>query len=497
MPATSATAIGLAEHRRHRAQQLPGAGVAAAVLDVSESSTTIPVKSVVATRATISASSPSPSARRRDQHLGEDPGEGEHDGGGRHQHGAWSTSIWNVLRITTPTSICRVTARAPPPSHRRRSRSSVLARTIRTAWDERRPRLAAAASPRPRSAAAASEAFWLARRRSRSWRLMPLGPCSCSPTYIRLISFSTASATACCCSRVKSFRLPNASACRTGLSPSESGGASSCARGRSRRSRSARSAAPVLSAIRPRPGFADSASLPVRERPPSQYIASAPPFFEDRFRSDERLLVARSAPDREHAAMAVEQLQRAFEHLRLRHEAHLAPQEAGHQKMIHEREVVWREDDGAATWHVLGRDRADTQQREGIDRGDQPRELVGSVRLVRARALSESAQSAPAGRGSVYTWARRGARSLIVWSRDRASSVIRRAPQAEVRGRDRTCRCLPPKQHFVTRLRCLALVSRYLALVPDVEAHITGTIWKIECAVGDEIVEGDTVAILK
>jgi acetyl-CoA carboxylase biotin carboxyl carrier protein len=31
----------------------------------------------------------------------------------------------------------------------------------------------------------------------------------------------------------------------------------------------------------------------------------------------------------------------------------------------------------------------------------------------------------------------------------------------------------------------------------QVEAHITGTIWKIECAVGDQIEEGDTVAILE
>ena len=31
----------------------------------------------------------------------------------------------------------------------------------------------------------------------------------------------------------------------------------------------------------------------------------------------------------------------------------------------------------------------------------------------------------------------------------------------------------------------------------EVEAHITGTVWKIECAVGDEIVEGDTVVILE
>lgn len=31
----------------------------------------------------------------------------------------------------------------------------------------------------------------------------------------------------------------------------------------------------------------------------------------------------------------------------------------------------------------------------------------------------------------------------------------------------------------------------------EVEAHITGTVWKIECAVGDEVAEGDTVAILE
>ncbi|HEU0249832.1 MAG TPA: biotin/lipoyl-binding carrier protein [Solirubrobacteraceae bacterium] len=31
----------------------------------------------------------------------------------------------------------------------------------------------------------------------------------------------------------------------------------------------------------------------------------------------------------------------------------------------------------------------------------------------------------------------------------------------------------------------------------EIEAHITGTVWKIECAVGDQIEEGDTVAILE
>jgi acetyl-CoA carboxylase biotin carboxyl carrier protein len=33
--------------------------------------------------------------------------------------------------------------------------------------------------------------------------------------------------------------------------------------------------------------------------------------------------------------------------------------------------------------------------------------------------------------------------------------------------------------------------------VTDVEAHITGTVWKIECEVGDLVQEGDTVAILE
>jgi acetyl-CoA carboxylase biotin carboxyl carrier protein len=33
--------------------------------------------------------------------------------------------------------------------------------------------------------------------------------------------------------------------------------------------------------------------------------------------------------------------------------------------------------------------------------------------------------------------------------------------------------------------------------VSEIEAHITGTVWKIECAVGDRIDEGDTVAILE
>jgi len=33
--------------------------------------------------------------------------------------------------------------------------------------------------------------------------------------------------------------------------------------------------------------------------------------------------------------------------------------------------------------------------------------------------------------------------------------------------------------------------------VSEVEAHITGTVWKIEVAVGDSVHEGDTVVILE
>ena len=33
--------------------------------------------------------------------------------------------------------------------------------------------------------------------------------------------------------------------------------------------------------------------------------------------------------------------------------------------------------------------------------------------------------------------------------------------------------------------------------MPQVEAHITGTVWKIEVEIGDSVREGDTVVILE
>jgi acetyl-CoA carboxylase biotin carboxyl carrier protein len=39
--------------------------------------------------------------------------------------------------------------------------------------------------------------------------------------------------------------------------------------------------------------------------------------------------------------------------------------------------------------------------------------------------------------------------------------------------------------------------SRGAAHVTNVEAHITGTVWKVEVKVGDTVEEGDTVVILE
>jgi acetyl-CoA carboxylase biotin carboxyl carrier protein len=33
--------------------------------------------------------------------------------------------------------------------------------------------------------------------------------------------------------------------------------------------------------------------------------------------------------------------------------------------------------------------------------------------------------------------------------------------------------------------------------MPDVDAHITGTVWKIECRIGQQVEEGDTLVILE
>ena len=39
--------------------------------------------------------------------------------------------------------------------------------------------------------------------------------------------------------------------------------------------------------------------------------------------------------------------------------------------------------------------------------------------------------------------------------------------------------------------------SNWSLRLPDVEAHITGTVWKIECQIGQSVEEGDTLVILE
>jgi len=40
-------------------------------------------------------------------------------------------------------------------------------------------------------------------------------------------------------------------------------------------------------------------------------------------------------------------------------------------------------------------------------------------------------------------------------------------------------------------------ITRRITQLFDVEAHITGTVWKIEVEVGDSVLEGDTVVVLE
>ena len=113
---------------------------------------------------------------------------------------------------------------------------------------------------------------------------------------------------------------------------------------------------------------------------------------EDRLGGDERLLVACAAAHGKDAAGAVDVAHGEREQLRLGHEANLAADVAAHQEVIHEREVVGREDDRAGAGNLLGGDRARAQQRVGVERGDQARGLVHPVGLARAGAGMEAVE---------------------------------------------------------------------------------------------------------
>jgi acetyl-CoA carboxylase biotin carboxyl carrier protein len=68
-----------------------------------------------------------------------------------------------------------------------------------------------------------------------------------------------------------------------------------------------------------------------------------------------------------------------------------------------------------------------------------------------------------------------------------------------VEGRAAPLRLVLSRDDYHPSWRALPHHGRILSSrrVADVEAHITGTVWKIEVAVGDQVDEGDTVAILE
>ena len=187
---------------------------------------------------------------------------------------------------------------------------------------------------------------------------------------------------------------------------------------------------------------------------------------EDRLGRDERLLVARAAAHREDAALQVDPARQGAEQLRLRHEANLAADEDAEQEVVHVGEVVGREDRRAGLGHVLRADRPGAQQRPRVERAEDPHELVDEARAARARPRVEAVE--------VLLRARVG-----VDLRLQAGELL---------------------AHCEGAYRAGAPVgggSYCPARWPSVAAHITGVVWKIECAVGDEVAEGDTVVVLE
>jgi acetyl-CoA carboxylase biotin carboxyl carrier protein len=63
-----------------------------------------------------------------------------------------------------------------------------------------------------------------------------------------------------------------------------------------------------------------------------------------------------------------------------------------------------------------------------------------------------------------------------------------------VRNRPRVCIGAPAARHAVD---IVPPNTRSGGGVAQVEAHITGTVWKIECALGDAVAQGDTVVVLE
>jgi acetyl-CoA carboxylase biotin carboxyl carrier protein len=76
-------------------------------------------------------------------------------------------------------------------------------------------------------------------------------------------------------------------------------------------------------------------------------------------------------------------------------------------------------------------------------------------------------------------------------ARPRAGAIARSGGCDHICGEPPRLRplCWPPSFAFA--------VENEESQLPDVEAHITGTVWKIEVEVGDTVEEGDSVVILE
>jgi acetyl-CoA carboxylase biotin carboxyl carrier protein len=76
---------------------------------------------------------------------------------------------------------------------------------------------------------------------------------------------------------------------------------------------------------------------------------------------------------------------------------------------------------------------------------------------------------------------------------DGSDGITAAAPAPVSPGEDLGAEIVDPRDYSPPRYR----EHRRLSVVTEVEAHITGTVWKIEVEVGDNVEEGDTVVILE
>ena len=169
-------------------------------------------------------------------------------------------------------------------------------------------------------------------------------------------------------------------------------GAASCAPATIRAPRPARSSRPTRAPGARSRGARSRRSGPVRERPPSQYMATQPP--SSRTFSAVTKVSSSRCPRRtgKTPPWRVDELHRRLEELRLRHELHLAPDRGADEEVVHERGVVGREDHRAARRHLLGVDAAHPEEDPRVDRGRHAHDLVDDVRRARARPLVEAVE---------------------------------------------------------------------------------------------------------